>query len=78
MAGALQWRVRRPLGPSRGSGGLGRLPFLWINRWKVNAEFSYLPQVLNDTLVDPSGQLGFLSSDTENQWSVRLQFQFGF
>ncbi len=58
--------------------GVGWLPFLWTNRWKVNAEVSYLPQVLNDTLVEPSGQLGFLSSDTENQWSVRLQFQFGF
>jgi len=58
--------------------GAGWLPFLWTNRWKVNAEISYLPQVLNDTLVEPSGQLGLLSSDTENQWSVRLQFQFGF
>ena len=60
------------------SAGVGWLPFLWTNRWKVNAEVGYLPQVLNDTLVEHSGMLGFLSSDEKNQWSVRLQFQFGF
>jgi len=60
------------------SAGVGWLPFLWTNRWKVNAEFGYLPQVLNNTLVEPSGMLGFLSSDEKNQWTVRLQFQFGF
>jgi hypothetical protein len=60
------------------SAGVGWLPFLWTNRWKVNAEVGYLPQVLNDTLVEPSGMLGFLSSDERNQWTLRLQFQFGF
>jgi len=60
------------------SAGVGWLPFLWTNRWKVNAEVGYLPQVLNDTLVEPSGMLGFLSSDEKKQWTVRLQFQFGF
>lgn len=60
------------------SAGVGWLPFLWTNRWKVNAEVGYLPQVMNRTLVEPSGMLGFLSSDEKNQWTVRLQFQFGF
>ena len=60
------------------SAGVGWLPFLWTNRWKVNAEVGYLPQVLNHTLVEHSGMLGFLSSDARNQWSIRLQFQFGF
>lgn len=58
--------------------GAGWIPFLWTNRWRVNAEVSYLPQTLNNTLVAPSGMLGFLSSDTPTQWNVRLQSQFGF
>jgi hypothetical protein len=28
--------------------------------------------------VEPSGMLGFLPSDSPDQWSIRTQFQFGF
>ncbi len=58
--------------------GVGWLPFLWTNRWKVNLEFSYLPQAIHETTVEPSGMLGFLPSDSPDQWSIRTQFQFGF
>ena len=58
--------------------GVGWLPFLWTNRWKVNVEFSYLPQAIHETIVLPSGMLGFLPSDSPDQWSIRTQFQFGF
>ena len=58
--------------------GVGWVPFLWTNRWRVNGEVSYLPQALNNTLVEPSGMLGFLSSDAPGQWNVRVQTQFGF
>jgi len=58
--------------------GVGWLPFLWTNRWKVNFEFSYLPQAIHETTVEPSGMLGFLPSDSPDQWSIRTQFQFGF
>ena len=58
--------------------GVGWLPFLWTNRWKVNVEFSYLPQAIHETTVEPGGMLGFLPSDSQDQWSIRTQFQFGF
>jgi hypothetical protein len=58
--------------------GVGWLPFLWTNRWKVNLEFSYLPQAIHETTVEPSGMLGFLPSDSPDQWSIRTQLQFGF
>jgi hypothetical protein len=58
--------------------GVGWLPFLWTNRWKVNLEVSYLPQAIHRTIVEPSGMLGFLPSDSPDQWSIRTQFQFGF
>jgi dihydroorotase-like cyclic amidohydrolase len=33
---------------------------------------------LNDTIVDPSGSLGWLSSDEPGQTYFRIQAQFGF
>ena len=47
--------------------GVGWLPFLWTNRWKVNVEFSFLPQAIHETTVEPGGMLGFLPSDSRDQ-----------
>ena len=58
--------------------GLGWVPFLWTNRWRVNGEIVYLPQAMSRTLVEPRGMLGLLAADTGSQWAFRTQFQFGF
>ncbi|MCL7966641.1 MAG: OprO/OprP family phosphate-selective porin [marine benthic group bacterium] len=60
------------------SAGLNWLPFRRTNRWKISAEVGYLFSALNNTIVAPSGTLGWLASDTAGQTLVRLQAQFGF
>jgi len=58
--------------------GVSYFPFAWTNRWKFSAEVGYLFDALNDTIVDPSGSLGWLSSDEPGQTYFRIQAQFGF
>jgi Phosphate-selective porin O and P len=58
--------------------GLNHFPFAWTNRWKLSFEGGYLFDALNDTIVEESGSLGWLSSDHRGQAYLRLQAQFGF
>jgi hypothetical protein len=58
--------------------GISYLPFLWTNRWKFSAEVGHLFDALNETIVEPSGSLGWLASDEPGQTYFRIQAQFGF
>jgi len=58
--------------------GVSYFPFLWTNRWKFSAEVGHLFDALNDTIVEPSGSLGWLPSDEPGQTYFRVQAQFGF
>ena len=58
--------------------GINYFPFLWTNRWKFSAEVGYLFDALNETIVEPSGSLGWLASDEPGQTYFRIQAQFGF
>lgn len=58
--------------------GVSYFPFAWTNRWKFSAEIAYLFDALNDTIIDPSGSLGWLASDQAGQTYFRIQAQFGF
>jgi hypothetical protein len=58
--------------------GVSYFPFQWTNRWKFSAEMGHLFDALSDTIVDPSGSLGWLPSDEAGQTYFRVQAQFGF
>jgi hypothetical protein len=58
--------------------GISYFPFQWTNRWKFSAEVGHLFDAINETIVEPSGRLGWLSSDVAGQTYFRLQAQFGF
>jgi hypothetical protein len=58
--------------------GYNYFPYLWTNRWKLTAEGGYQFSALNQTIVEPSGSLGWLASDEKGQAYVKLQAQFGF
>lgn len=58
--------------------GLNYFPFIRTNRWKFSGELGYLFDAINDTLVTPSGTLGWLASDEDGQLYARIQIQFGF
>ena len=58
--------------------GVSYFPFLWTNRWKFSVEVGHLFDALNDTIVEPSGSLGWLPSDEPGQMYFRVQAQFGF
>lgn len=58
--------------------GVSYFPFLWTNRWKFSAEAAHLFEALNETIVQPSGSLGWLASDASGQTYLRVQAQFGF
>ena len=58
--------------------GVNVYPFHWTNRMKFTAEYNYLGATLNNTIVQPDGQLGIVESDYGSQQSFRFQFQFGF
>ena len=60
------------------SAGVNYLPFEWTNRWKFSGEVAYLADAINNTLVGPSGGLGWLASDEDGQTYFRIQAQFGF
>jgi len=58
--------------------GVSYFPFLRTNRWKFSGEFGYLFEAINNTIVTPGGDLGFLPSDETGQGYFRIQTQFGF
>lgn len=58
--------------------GINYFPFLWTNRWKLTLEGGVLFNALSETLVAPSGSLGWLASDEGPQGYLRVQAQFGF
>ncbi len=58
--------------------GVNYFPFLWTNRWKLTFEGGVLFNALNETLVAPSGSLGWLASNEGPQGYLRVQAQFGF
>ena len=58
--------------------GYSYFPFAWTNRWKFSAELGHLFEALNDTIVAPSGALGWLPADEGGQMYLKLQAQFGF
>jgi hypothetical protein len=60
------------------SAGLNWFPFPRTNQWKISVEAGHLFSALNNTIVSPSGSLGWLASDDRGQTLLRLQAQFGF
>jgi hypothetical protein len=58
--------------------GVSYFPFVRTNRWKFSGELGYLFDAINNTLVTPSGTLGWLPSDEDGQLYFRIQAQFGF
>jgi hypothetical protein len=47
-------------------------------RWRFSAELNHLFSTLNNTIVAPNRELGWLPSDSSGQTSFRIQTQFGF
>lgn len=58
--------------------GVNWLPFSSTNRWKISGELGRTFGTLDNTIVQPSGNLGWLDSDQAGQTLLRLQAQFGF
>jgi hypothetical protein len=58
--------------------GLSYYPFKNINRTRFSIEYNLLPATVNNTVVEPDGQLGLVSSDFGGQQSIVFQAQFGF
>lgn len=58
--------------------GLSYYPFSWTNRIRLTLEYNHLNVPVNETVVEPDGQLGLVESDFGRQQSLRLQLQFGF
>jgi hypothetical protein len=58
--------------------GVNFFPFVRTNRWKFTVEGQYLADAINNTIVAPSGGLGWLASDESGQWGLRFQAQLGF
>lgn len=59
--------------------GLGVNFFPIVNRrWRVTAELNYLNSALNNTIVQPVPELGWVPSDVRGQTSFRIQLQLGF
>lgn len=58
--------------------GCSLYPFTLTNRVRFTAEYNYLSNPVNHTLVHPDGQLGVVESSYGGQQSFRIQIQFGF
>jgi hypothetical protein len=58
--------------------GANWFPFEDSNRFKLTIELAYLFSALSNTIVSPGEGIGFLSSDSADQFYFRVQFQFGF
>jgi len=73
---------RRPTGKledySSPGAGISFYPFKWTRRTRFTVEYNYLDATLNNTLVEPDGQLGLVENSYGPQQSLRFQLQFGF
>jgi len=58
--------------------GTSAFPFNWTNRIKLSLEGALLFNAINSTLVNPNPVIGWLPADAGNQYSIRVQLQFGF
>jgi hypothetical protein len=59
--------------------GIGVSFFPFKNRrWRFSAELNHLFGAIDDTVVEPAPELGWLPSDRAGQTSLRFQAQFGF
>jgi hypothetical protein len=58
--------------------GLSFYPLTWTNRMRLTAEYNYLGARVNNTIVQPDGQLGLIESSWGSQQHLRFQLQFGF
>ncbi|QCK15160.1 porin family protein [Mangrovivirga cuniculi] len=58
--------------------GISLYPFTWSNRYRFTLEYNHLTNPVNNTLVQPDGQLGVIESSYGPQSSIRFQAQFGF
>lgn len=58
--------------------GISYYPFTWTNRFRATAEYNYLGATVNNTIVQPDGQLGVIESMYGSQQHFRIQLQFGF
>jgi hypothetical protein len=57
--------------------GVSFFPFT-TRRWRFSAELNHLFGTLDNTIVEPIQELGWLPSDSPGQTSLRFQAQFGF
>lgn len=58
--------------------GASIYPFTFSNRIRFTLEYNYLGATVNNTIVEPDGQLGVIATPYGGQQSVRFQAQFGF
>lgn len=58
--------------------GVSIYPFTWTNRIKFTLEYNHLAATINNTIVEPDGQLGLIATPYGGQQSIRFQAQFGF
>ncbi len=58
--------------------GVSYYPFKWSNRIRFTLEYNILPATLNNTPVQPDGQLGLVESNFGGQQFIMFQAQFGF
>ena len=58
--------------------GISYYPFNWSNRVRATIEYNFLGATLNNTIVEPDGQLGLVTTPYGGQQSLRFQLQFGF
>jgi len=58
--------------------GFSYYPFTWSNRIRFTLEYNHLSAILDNTVVEPDGQLGIVQTSYGGQQSIRFQAQFGF
>lgn len=58
--------------------GVSYYPFKWSNRYRISLEYNHLGAIVNNTPVEPDGQLGLIESSWGKQQSIMFQMQFGF
>lgn len=58
--------------------GISYYPFKWSNRYRFSLEYNHLGAIVNNTPVEPDGQLGLVESFWGSQQRIMFQMQFGF
>jgi hypothetical protein len=58
--------------------GVSVYPFTWTNRVRFTLEYNHLAATIDNTIVEPDGQLGNVATPYGGQQSLRFQAQFGF